>query len=71
MDCAYPPNHPPPLRPYEPERPERTPVICPLDDIRTLVRPKPLGRLRPMPLAPPTRVPLNIVGRDTGRYDGA
>jgi hypothetical protein len=36
-------------------------------ETRTLVRPNPLGRARPTPLAPPTRAALKIVGRETGR----
>ena len=66
----HPPNHPPPLLPNDPDRPDLTPVTCPPEDILTLVLPKPLGRARPTPLAPPTRVPLKTVGRLTARYAG-
>jgi hypothetical protein len=43
------------------------PVTCPSLDIRTLVRPKPLGLVFPTPEAPPTRDELKMVGRDMGR----
>jgi hypothetical protein len=43
------------------------PVTRPSVDIRTLVRPKPLGLVLPTPEAPPTRDELKIVGRDWGR----
>jgi hypothetical protein len=43
------------------------PVTRPSLDIRTLVRPKPLGLVLPTPEAPPTREELKIVGRVTGR----
>src|SRR4026208_2159281 len=63
-----PPNQPPP-RPKDPERPARVPVTRP-PDIRTLVRPKPLGLVLPIPLAPPTRAALEVGGRAAGRYAG-
>ena len=64
---SQPPNHPPPLRPYEPDRPVRVPVTRPSLDILTLVRPKPLGLVLPTPEGPPMRDELKMVGRDVGR----
>jgi len=43
------------------------PVTCPSLDIRTLVRPKPLGLVLPTPAAPPMRELLKTVGREVGR----
>jgi hypothetical protein len=43
------------------------PVTRPSLDIRTLVRPKPLGLALPTPEAPPTRELLKTVGREVGR----
>jgi hypothetical protein len=46
--------------------------MLPDGDMRTVVRPKPLGLLRPTPEAflPPMRVPEKSVGRAVGIYLG-
>jgi hypothetical protein len=61
---CYPKPKPP--RPNEPERPARVPVTRPPEPTRTVLRPNPLGLLRPTPRAPPTREDENMVGREAG-----
>ena len=57
------PKKPPPRN--EPPPPARTPVSRP-PEVRIDVRPKPEGRARPTPLAPPMVRPEKAVGRATG-----
>ena len=56
------------LRPKDPERPLRMPLIRPVEAfVRTLTRPKPLGRCFPIPeRVPPTDLLENIVWRGAG-----
>ncbi len=61
---CYPKPKPP--RPNEPERPARVPVTRPPEPTRTVLRPNPLGLLRPTPRAPPIREDENMVGREAG-----
>src|SRR5712691_7884376 len=67
-DGGYPPDRPP-ARPKDPLRPERMPVMVPVDrDARTDTRPKPDGFCLPTPLPPPRVRDEKIVGRKAGRY---
>jgi len=64
---GYPPDRPP-ARPKDPLRPERMPVMVPVDrDARTETRPKPDGFCLPMPDPPPRVRDEKIVGRNAGR----
>jgi len=55
------------LRPNEPNRPARTPVMRPvLEETRVETRPKPVGFTRPTPVAAPVVRPEKMVGRRTG-----